>query len=600
MEKLTLILFERIGLLLLLALAITRIPAFKNVVERDIKGKKFFYHSAFFGGFGIAATQAGVILSNGEIQTHLWTSSVPDGAMLVSANLVATAIAGLFGGPKVGVGSGLIVMVYTFSLGGDGALANAVVHPIAGLIVGSTARFFSKERVIAPEKALFIGMFTPILNMCLLLMFTRRPEHTIQLVNTIGIPSVIVDSIAIAVFTAVIHLVLREKEQEAAWATARALKIVDAALPFLKQAFHPKSAASLAELLLKELDVAAVALTDRHEVLAHVGDGSDHHMPGQPIQAVLSKKAIESGEMQVAYQREDIRCRDARCPLQAAIIVPLLQSAEVRGLIKIYFKRAQHIRKVELALAKGLGRLLSNQLDVLAVEKMKHLIHEAELRNLQAQINPHFLFNTLHSIDTLVRIDPDKARHLIVQLSTFMRFNLKLTALPLIPLKKEIEHVKAYAEIVQARFPDRLDIQIRVPEKVDEAVIPPFTIQPLVENSLVHGLKNVENGGRIDVDIAEQANGFLVNVTDNGQGLPREHLDRLGKEPLAGENGNGTGLYNVNQRLITVLGEGARLSFTNLEAGGCRVSFRLPKAVKKGEEENEIQGVNRGRRTARP
>jgi two-component system, LytTR family, sensor histidine kinase LytS len=592
-EMLTIVLFERVGLLLLFAFMMSRIPSFKYLLDRELKGKTMLYHSLIFGVFGICAAQAGVLLSNGHIYTHLWITTIPAGTILVGSSLVAIVIAGLFGGPIVGMGAGTVVAFYMFYLGGEGVVANILVHPIAGLLAGYTARFFSKERVIASEKALFIGMFTPILHMCFLLIFTSNPVESIKLVNIIGIPLVLTNSVAIAVFTAMIQVVLREKDQEAAMETKRALKIADLALPFLKQGLNMKSSASIAKLLLKELNVAAVSLTDRKRVLAHVGFGADHHVPGQPIQTKLSMTAIESGDIQVAYQREDIKCQTLNCPLQAAIIVPLLQSGKVHGLIKIYFKRPQQIRAVEIALAQGLGRLISNQLDILAIEKMKDLLQEAELRNLQAQINPHFLFNTMHMIDSLIRVNPELARHLIVQLSTFMRFNLKLASVPLIPLEKEVEHVQAYLEIVKVRFSDQLCIEFHVPGNIQKIKIPPFTIQPIVENSLVHGLKDVERGGKITVHIVEMDDGVVVRIADNGRGLPWGLLHRLGRESLQTENGNGTGIYNVNQRLVSLLGNKARLNFENLKSGGCATTFYLPDSPGRVVNQNENQSVNR-------
>ncbi|HET7578684.1 MAG TPA: LytS/YhcK type 5TM receptor domain-containing protein [Bacillales bacterium] len=580
MEQLTIVLFERIGMLLVFAFMLTRIPSFRYLLDREIGVKTVIYHSIIFGIFGIAAAQAGVVLSDGQITSHLWTLQLSDGQTLVGSTLVAVVIAGLLGGPYVGLGAGLIVAVYLQYLGGETVMASSVANLLAGLLAGFTARFFSQERVIAPEKALFIGMFTPILHMCLLLIFTSAPPHAIRLVNEIGLPLVITNSVAIAIFTAMIRVALNEQEQGAALETTRALKIAEKTLPHLKRGFHYETAQTIAELLYGELKITAVSLTNTEKVLAHVGSGDDHHKRGQPLQTILSEQALETGEIQIAYERSQIQCSNERCPLQAAIIVPIWQSGEVAGLIKLYFQRSQQIRAIEIALARGLGKLISHQLDVAAAENMKALIQDAELRNLQAQINPHFLFNTLHSIDVLVRINPKLARHLIVQLSHLMRSNLSLTSTSLIPLEKEVKHLQAYLEIVKVRFADQLEVLFSMEDGLCQTQIPPFTLQPLVENSIEHGLKDVEAGGRIEIVVKRSNAAVQVEIRDNGNGIPAPILLKLGKQPLYTtenrEKDNGTGIYNVHQRLISLLGEGAGLHFENRPGGGCTVSFQIP------------------------
>jgi two-component system sensor histidine kinase LytS len=576
MEALTVVLFERIGMLLVFAFMLTRIPSFRYLLDRDLGMKTTIYHSIIFGVFGIAGAQAGVVISGGEISSRFWILQLQDGETLVGSTLVAIVISGLLGGPYVGLGAGSIVAVYFYFLGGETLLAYSIATVMSGLLAGFTARFFSQERVIAPTKALFIGMFTPILHMALLLIFTSTPEKTIELVNTIGIPLVVTNSVAIAIFTAMIRVALSEKEQEAALETKRALKIAEEALPYLRKGFHVDTAVEIADLLQKELKIPAVGLTNTENVLAHSGVGADHHQSGQPIQTLLSQLALQSGEIQIAYESEHIQCQDPKCPLQAAIIVPIRQSGEVTGLIKLYFRRSQQIRAVEVALAQGLGKLISNQLDVVAAEKIKSLVQEAELRNLQAQINPHFLFNTLHIIATLIRTDPTQARHLIVQLGYFMRTNIKLTSASLITLEQELKHLISYLEIMKIRFSDQLQIQYKVDESAGSAMIPPFALQPLVENCIQHGLKDVSSGGCVSITIDRKHDKVLIEIKDNGAGIPPSILNRLGNQPTQSEHGNGIGIYNVNQRLKNLLGEDSGLNFSNQTTGGSLISFTIP------------------------
>lgn len=412
--------------------------------------------------------------------------------------------------------------------------------------------------------------------MQLLLIFEPDPVEMIAIVNTIGLPLVLSNSIAIAIFTAMIGTALREQENEAALAAKQALTIVEEALPFLKMDSPRDMANGIANLLYDRLELAAVSVTSDRTVLAHKGLGDDHHRQGDEIITTLSRKAMDTKQMQVAYSRTEIQCEHDNCPLVAAIIIPIKDTNEVTGLIKFYFRKQQHIRPVELMLAEGLGQLISNQLNTSANEKLKAHIRDAELRNLQAQINPHFLFNTLHLIATLFRKDPDRARHITVQLAHYMRFNIGLVSSSLIDLEKECQHVQAYIEIVQARFASRLDIRFTMAGGTSEVYIPPSTIQPLVENSVQHGLGNVTKDGKVEVIIQKLEHMVQVIVRDNGSGFPEDLLHRAGNAALTNNNDGGAGLYNVNQRLVSLLGESSRLYIRNLPLQGSEVYFNIP------------------------
>ncbi|RST73098.1 sensor histidine kinase [Siminovitchia acidinfaciens] len=576
MEFMTYILVQRLGLLLILAFLMTRIPSFRSLLDREIDAKTVILHAMIYGLFGIAGTISGIVIENGQIVSQYILSPVQDNQLIVSSSLVATVIAGLLGGPVVGMGAGLISGIHLYYLSGMGNIAGWIVNILTGLLVGMTARFFSHERVISPLKALFIGIFPPILQMGLLLIFNPHDDFIKTAVDQISLPLVFSNSVAIAIFTAMIAAAINEQEREAALETRRALLIAEDALPHLKKESQFDMAQGIAELLFKRLKVAAVSVSNREQVLAYVGLGSDHHKQGDPLQTRLSHEVIQTGKLKVAYSQDHIYCTHDKCPLQAAIIVPIMESNKTSKLIKLYFRKSQHIRSVEIVLAQGLGKLLTNQLAVVQSEKLQALIRDAELRNLEAQINPHFLFNTLHLIATLFRTDPEKARHITVQLGSFMRFNLRLASTSLVELEKECEHLQSYIEIIQARFYGRLTICFSPNNDCKGAMIPPSTIQPLVENSVQHGLENVMQGGRIDVEI-RQVNGKVhIAVRDNGSGFSDIDLSLAGNSPIESERGGGTGLYNVNQRLIGMLGDQSRLHIRNLPSGGSEVYFEIP------------------------
>lgn len=575
MIELMVILLERIGLLLLVAFMLTQIPGFRSLLDRDIAWDTVFYHALIFGLMGILGAHTGVIMDQESLVIESWKLTVDNHEILISSGMVIVMIAGLLGGPYVGLGSGLIVSLYMAYIGGGAWFANSLINPFAGLITGWTGQFFSDERVIAPVKALFIGMFPPVLYMGMILMFIPDQEAGIRIVNHIGIPLVLTNAIALAIITMMIRSALKEMEREAALETNRALSIAEKTLPHLKDATLDSNAKAMADLLYEELDAAAIAIADQHKVLSFVGEGQDHHQVGDPIKMRLSQVALNTGEIQVAYHQSELQCLHESCPLQTAIMIPLYRSREVIGLINLYFKHSQQIRAVEVELAKGLGTIISNQLSGFEAERMKELLKETEIRNLQAQINPHFLFNTFNLIHSLMRVDYEEARRILVRFSQYMRANLNTASKSLIPLTEEMDHVDAYLDIVKARFPDRLKIYRKIDDRIMDVLIPSATLQPLVENCIEHGLKNVTYTGVINIHIGQSLEGITMEVSDNGVGFPESLLTTIGKKPYSNRTGNGTALYNVNERLKGLLGDEAQLMFRNLKQGSS-VSFTIP------------------------
>src|SRR5699024_7170387 len=146
------------------------------------------------------------------------------------------------GGPVVGLGAGIITGIHLMFLGGVGWLANGLVNPLTGLLAGWTAMFFSDERVISPLTALFIGVFPPVLQMKRLILFYTKADTTVDIVDWIGFPLVWANSIAIPNCTAMIGIVIREQENEAALATRKALSIAEGAMTYLKKDFMPDMA----------------------------------------------------------------------------------------------------------------------------------------------------------------------------------------------------------------------------------------------------------------------------------------------------------------------------------------------------------------------
>ncbi len=200
-------------------------------------------------------------------------------------------------------------------------------------------------------------------------------------------------------------------------------------------------------------------------------------------------------------------------------------------------------------------------------------VTEAELRALQAQVNPHFLFNSLNSIANLVVTNPEQAETMTLRLARVFRHVLANSARPLIPLHEEVEFLETYLQIEEARFGNRLQVKIAVDPAVAMEQIPSLMLQPIVENALKHGLGPKPGPGHLWITAEADGNQVRLRVEDDGVG------PAIGDLKLNRSNGpsNGVGLENVAQRLNVLYQDQGRMTIEVRQAGGTRVTILLPR-----------------------
>jgi histidine kinase len=222
-----------------------------------------------------------------------------------------------------------------------------------------------------------------------------------------------------------------------------------------------------------------------------------------------------------------------------------------------------------LAMASFIGQLQRRAVrERLRAHEQRTAALEARLRALTAQMQPHFLFNSLNTIASLVHVDPDKAEHTVERLSDLLRYALTSNERRLVTLGEELDVATDYLEIQRLRFGDRLRYRIEADPEARAERVPPMLIQPLVENAIVHGLCDRKAGGEIVIR-ASRPNGALeVSVEDDGVGPGKSvHV------------GTGTGLSSVRERLALVFGDGARLETGPSSAGGFACALRMSGAL---------------------
>ncbi|MEZ8943123.1 MULTISPECIES: sensor histidine kinase [unclassified Vibrio] len=190
----------------------------------------------------------------------------------------------------------------------------------------------------------------------------------------------------------------------------------------------------------------------------------------------------------------------------------------------------------------------------------------SQLKQLQSQIEPHFLFNTLATINVLIESDSAKAKLMLEKLTDLLRVTLKNSRTEQSTIAQEVDLLDAYLNIQKIRLGERLTFSIEIHEISDLQVIPPFLIQPLVENALTHGIEPKAAGGQVNIRITQQAQQLKIEVADNGAGL---------KTPSA-NTGHGVGLSNIRQRIETLYGDKASLTITEHAEGGVVSTILLP------------------------
>ena len=211
-------------------------------------------------------------------------------------------------------------------------------------------------------------------------------------------------------------------------------------------------------------------------------------------------------------------------------------------------------------LAKGEARLREEQLHR---ESAARALAEAELKLLQAQIEPHFLFNTLSNVVQLVDEDPPRARRMLMNLTSYLRGSLRRTRAGATTLGEELDLVRAYLEIQAVRMGERLRFTLRCPEALRERPLPPLLLQPIVENALRHGLEPKPGGGEVVVSVERDGEALVLEVTDDGMGLDPH------RPP-------GVGLTNVRERVRAISGGLGTVTLRPGGSGGLCVRIVLP------------------------
>jgi two-component system LytT family sensor kinase len=493
---------------------------------------------------------------------------VVEGQAIVNARAVGSTLAGLLGGPMLGLLVGATGGIHRVTaMTGAAALAGAIATTLEGLLGGAVHLWLRRnpERLMTPQVAWAVTFVGEIVHMGIVWYGSFPRELGPEIARVITLPMVLANPVGAALFMLVVRERQREHDRVGAISSARALKVAERTLVLLARGITPDSAGKVAAIIKEETGVGAVAVTDTERVVGWAGLGGDHHVPGNPISSPHTRQSIADNVVVFADgRRTSYDCTiTPRCPLTSVVIAPLQVDGVVVGTVQLFEPRDRRFLNMNKSLGEGLAALLSSQLVLARYEEQKRLLVMSELKLVQAQVNPHFLFNTLATIIAVLRRDSDRARDLLIHLSNFFRKNLKRSG-DLSTLREELDHVGAYLEIEKARFEGRIVVGTEIDPALLSVKVPTFTLQPLVENAFKHGLSTKLGEGRATIRAYRRDGEVRVEIEDDA-GAWVEPAEKAG-----------LGMQIVDKRLKNLYGAPYGLEVTCVPNELTRVTVRLP------------------------
>lgn len=549
-------LISNIGCSAIIAFFFIKIDKANIIIKSKAKSKKDIVAlSFFFSLLSISGTYIGLNFN---------------GAILNTRNMGVVA-GGLLGGPYVAAITGLIAGIHraVVNLGRETAIPCAIATVIGGFLTAYVSRFVkNKDRMFF---AFLLAFVVENLSMALILLIQKDKVLAQSIVKNFYIPMVFMNSVGAAILILLVEDIIQKSELIAGNQAKLALEIANKTLPYFR---NTENLNEVCKIIANSLGARATVITDTKEIIA--GFSTDKSVINRSnIRSNNTREVLKTGEvMLVIKDDEDEIIEDffyISPHIKSCIILPLKEKNDVSGTLKIFFDTAEKITEKNRYLMIGLSHLISTQMEISKVENLISLLKYSELKALQSQINPHFLFNVLNTMTSLIRTNPEKAREVTIDLSNYLRYNLD-NNLKSVELIKELNQIDTYIKIEKARFGEKLNIVYDVEESLYNFQIPSLIIQPLVENSIKHGILKKRDKGFVKIIVKKIDKDIEVAIEDDGVGIEQAVIDNLDKK--IEEN---IGLKNVHQRLKLLYGEG--LNITKLEQG-TRIKFKILGGVK--------------------
>lgn len=539
------------GYIILVSFVMIKTKVLHKSMTDEIKStKEIVTASIMFSVLGIMGTFLGI----------------PYKGAIVNIRNASVVLASIVYGPVIGGISGSICALHRFLY--TGGVLTAVPCSIATAIAGVIPGLYY-DKCEKKDKYIF-GILSIIaiesMSIILIKVICGFDQNTIA---SIYIPMVIINSFGYCIMISILDNILKEKDRIEGNQAKLTLEIANKTVPYFKN-LSDESLSTVCEIIRSSLDAEVVALTDVRHIIAYSSRDYEVKLYSKDILSKYTKRALKYKEPIILNDNKEnlLFYFDKKNVIKSAIIAPLIFDKEVIGTLKVYFNKSSHITDQHKHMVLGLASLVSTELQISKVKEYENMANKAEIKALQTQINPHFLFNALNTITSFVRADPDKARELIVNLSQYLRYNIEFKD-EFIDLKDEINQVNSFITIEKARFPGKFEVYYEIDEEDMDIKIPPLTIEPLVENAIKHGILDNMSGKNVWVKCITGEKSKKIVIEDDGCGIDEKIIEDIYEDKC---DSSKVGLYNVYSRIKLIYG--TRLEIERLERG-TKISFEI-------------------------
>lgn len=494
---------------------------------------------------------------------------------LPNARVIGVLSAGFLGGPVSGIVTTVIACIHRYVIFPEristiACVLSAMIHGVIGCVVGYRKK---GNRQYSNGFLLGITFLSELIHVAMILLLTKPFAEALNIVEVVIVPMVIINSVGMVIFFNVFKSIFNTEDLKVASKVSLAMRTAERCAPYLARVNKGReNIQKIIDIIMEEYHCQGVVLIQGMDFL---GCSS----------AFRSIVLTENNYPRLLSATKTYKTtRISKIPLPEDGFYPLYQNNvvisapiigddnQVTALVMLVKKNAYSYR-ADIEFVTGLANYFATQIKLVAMEEQKEALRKAEITTLQSQINPHFLFNSLNTISCFCREKPEKARELLLALSSYFR-NMLEDIDYMVTLDTELEHVKAYTMLEEARFEDRLSVEICARAKDLTCCVPNLILQPIVENAIHHGAMKRERGvGKVTVQVKREEKSTRIDVIDNGPGIDYRIIQSLyGGEKV---EHTGIGLMNVQKRLVSIYGKGYGLQIVSSEAG-TNVRMNIP------------------------